>query len=64
MILSSGFFLFRWIKAILGTILLLFALALPYRQRVAFSDLFGRCLNAVYQGYLRLLRWFFRQLER
>ena len=36
---------------------------LPYRLRNRFSDWFGRAINYLYHAYIRLLRWFFKQLE-
>lgn len=58
-----GALLGRAFLFLLGSLILLFAVLLPYRVRIAFSDIVGRSMNWFYHSYLRLLRWFFRKLE-
>jgi len=53
----------RWIKWIIAFIILSIAVLLPYKLRNRFSDWFGRFINYFYHSYIRLLRWFFEQLE-
>lgn len=53
----------RIVLRVLGTILLLIALLLPYRARIAFSDGIGRAMNAAYHAFVRLVRWFLDQLK-
>lgn len=45
-----------------GSLLLLVALLLPYRARIAYTDWLGRCANALYTGYVRLVTWLLRRL--
>ncbi len=53
----------RWIKYIIAFFVLAVAVILPYRWRVKYSDLLGKFINFFYQGYIKLLTWFFKQLE-
>ena len=46
-----------------GVLLLLIAVLLPYRARIAFSDAIGRTMNAFYHAFVRLVRWFLGKLK-
>jgi len=52
-----------WIKRVVGALFLILITPLPYRARVAVSEVMGWALNATYGFYLRLLKWLMRQLE-
>jgi len=53
----------RLFKFVAGSMILLVALLLPYRMRIAFSDLLGRFINYYYHLYIRLFRWFLSKLQ-
>ena len=51
------------IKVFIASLILIPALLMPYRMRVWYSEVFGKTLNFFYHAYVRLLKWFLRQLE-
>jgi len=53
----------RTIGFLAGSSLLLVALILPYRARIAYADWLGRCANAIHAGYVRLVTWFLARLK-
>ena len=53
----------RIIRTIIACVILAFAICLPYRWRIKYSDLLGKSVNLLYHAYLKLLEWFLKKLE-
>jgi hypothetical protein len=53
----------RVVKRVFGTLILLVAVLLPYRARLAYANAIGRVANALYTGFVRMVAWLLRQLK-